>query len=178
MHNGHSYSSTQFDLPPELAKHVQKAAKQIPDFALHGDGREKNSHVTLKYGIHADTADDIRNVVSSHPAFKITLGKVSHFPDSGDGDVIKAEVHSPELHALHHKIAKATPTVTTHPDYKPHVTLSYVAKGLGKSLASRISGLEGKEAMVDKIIFSSKNGKRETIPLLSGKTPQGRYKSK
>jgi 2'-5' RNA ligase len=162
MHNGHSYSSTQFNLPAEMAKHVQAAAKKIPTFALHGDGREKEPHVTVKYGIESDHAADIRKVVSEHPAFKIKLGKTSHFPDSGDGDVIKVEVHSPELHALHHKIAKATPTVTTHPTYLPHATLAYVSKGLGKPFSGS-NELEGLEAMVDKIIFSSKNGSRETI---------------
>lgn len=177
MHNGHSYSSTQFNLPPELAKHVKAAAKKIPNFALHGDGRESESHVTVKYGIEADNADDIRHIIGSHPAFKIKLGKTSHFPDSGDGDVIKAEVHSPELHALHHKIAKATKTVTTHPVYIPHVTLAYVSRGLGKPFSGS-SELEGKEAIVDKIIFSSKDGSRETIPLLGAKGPMGRYKRK
>jgi 2'-5' RNA ligase len=179
MADAHEFSSTQFNLPPELAKHVKEVAKKIPDFALHGDGRENESHVTVKYGIHSGSADDIRNVVSSHPAFKIKLGKISHFPDSGHGDVIKAEVHSPELHALHHKIGKATPHTDTHPEYNPHATLAYVARGLGKPLAEpHRDALDGKEALVDRIIFSSKNGNREMIPLLGASGPNRRYKRK
>lgn len=177
MADVHKFSSTQFNLPKELADHVKKAGKMIPDFALHGDGRETDPHCTICWGIESSKADDIRNVIGAHPAFTIIVGKTSHFPDSGDGDVIKAEVHSPELHALHHKIAKASNAVSTHPDYQPHVTLAYVRKGLGKPFSGS-NALEGKKALVDKIIFSSKNGSRETIPLLGAKGPMGRYRRK
>lgn len=177
MADVHEFSSTQFNLPSDLAKRVKAVGKKIPDFALHGDGREDESHVTLRWGLHQDNADDIRQVVSAHPAFKIKLGKVSHFPDSGHGDVVKAEVHSPELHALHHKIGRATPHTDTHPDYNPHVTVAYLRKGLGKPFSGS-NELEGLEALVDKIIFSSKNGSRETIPLLGAKGAYGRYKRK
>lgn len=173
----HKYSSTQFNLPEDLASHVKRAAKRIPDFALHGDGREDEPHCTVCWGIESPSPDLVRNVIGSHPAFKIRIGKTSHFPDSGDGDVVKAEVESPSLHELHRKIARATGAVKTHSEYRPHVTLAYVKPGLGKAFSGD-QGLADKEAIVDQIVFSSKNGSRETIPLLGASGLHRRYKRK
>lgn len=176
MADVHKFSSTQFNLPADLAKQVKEHGKKIPNFALYGDGRENESHVTLLWGIEVAKPDAaIRNAIGMTPAFKIKLGKTSHFPDSGDGDVVKVDIHSPELHAMHHKLASVTPTTKTHPDYIPHCTVAYCKPGLGRTFSGS-SALEGKEAIVDKIIFSSKDGSRETIPLLGAKGPMGRYK--
>jgi 2'-5' RNA ligase len=163
----HSFSSTQFNLPDELATHVKKAGAAIPDWALGDGGRETEPHVTVKYGLHGTDPEPVRKVVADHPPFKVALGKTSHFPDSGDGDVVKADVTSPDLHRLHHKIADALPHTDTHPGYKPHVTLAYVKKGLGPFFSGDNS-LEGKTATVNHITFSSKDGKKTKLPL-SGK---------
>lgn len=173
----HSFSSTQFNLPDDLVKHVQAAGSKIPDWALGEGGREKEPHVTVKYGLHGTDPESVRKVIADHPPFSLALGKTSHFPDSGDGDVVKVDVASPGLHRLHHKISDALPHTDTHPDYRPHVTLAYVKKGLG-SFFSGDSSLEGKEASVNHITFSSKDGKRTKLPLGQSVRLTRRYRPK
>jgi hypothetical protein len=40
----------------------------------------------------------------------------------GNGDVLKVDIDSPDLHRLNGKIAEALPNTDTHPEYKPHAT--------------------------------------------------------
>lgn len=164
------FSSTQINLPKELAAHVKAEALKIPDWALAPSGRETEPHATVKYGIHTNNPAEVRAAVAGHGPFKIRLGKTSHFPDSGDGDVIKAEVISHSLHRLNKKVAAATPHTDTHPVYQPHVTLAYVKRGLGRKFSGS-DALSGKEAMVDHIIFSAKNGTKTKLRL-DGKPSQ------
>jgi 2'-5' RNA ligase len=161
-----SLASTQFNLPPALADHVRRAAAKIPDWALVDKGRETEPHVTVKYGLHSDDPSTVRGIVSRHPQFDIRMGRTSHFPDSGHGDVVKAEVDSPQLHELHHAISNGTENTSTFPDFKPHVTLAYVKKGMGRHLAEKDGdSLAGKSARVDHVMFSDKNEKKTRIPL-------------
>jgi 2'-5' RNA ligase len=162
----HDYASTQFDLPPSLAEHVKKAGGKIPDWALAEEGRETKPHVTVKYGLHGDDPAPVRDVLRKFSPFTVRMGNTSHFPDSGSGDVVKADVHSQELHKLHHAIADSIRHTDTHPDYHPHVTLAYVKRGLGRKFATEDGhSLRGKEATVDHVIFSDRQGKRTKIHL-------------
>ena len=158
------FSSTQINLPKELAAHVKAESLKIPDWALAPSGRETEPHATVKYGIHTNDPTAVRSAIAGHGKFKIRLGKTSHFPDTGDGDVIKAEVISPSLHRLNKKIASAAPHTDTHPVYQPHVTLAYVKRGLGRKFSGS-TALSGKEATVDHIIFSAKNGTKTKLRL-------------
>ena len=172
----HDYASTQFNLPMELAQHVKASAAKIPDWALAEEGREDRAHVTLKYGLHDDNPAAVRELIEKEKPFAIRLGKTSHFPDSGSGDVVKVEVHSPALHALNKKISDNVLHTDTHPGYKPHVTLAYVKAGLGPNFVKADGhSLDGKTAMVDHIVFSSKDGTKTKIHL--GQADDG-WKSK
>lgn len=151
-----------------MSSKVKAAAKKIPDWALADDGREDEPHVTVKYGLHSNDPDAVRKVVASHAPFKISLGRTSVFPDSGHGDVIKAEVKGAGLRELNKKIAAAAKHTDSHPDYHPHVTLAYVKRGLGKTFAGD-RDLEGESAIVDHIIFSTKDGRKSKLPLNIGR---------
>jgi 2'-5' RNA ligase len=168
----HDYASTQFNLPSELADEVKRVGKQIGAWALADEGIESEPHVTALYGLHENDPDSIRSIIEEHSPFEITLGTTSHFPSSGDGDVIKIEVIGRGLHELHKKL-KAAPHTDTHPDYRPHVTLAYVKPGLGGTLSGD-SSLKGKTAIVDHIVFSSKDGKKTKINLLGDRSVVGR----
>lgn len=164
--SAHEFSSTQFNLPLDLVAHVAKSSSQIPDWALAEEGRESNPHVTVKYGLHTDDPEDVRNIIEQESPFAITLGKTSHFPDSGSGDVVKVDVVSPGLRALNSNISDAAKHTDTHPGYKPHITLAYVKPGMGPHFAKADGhSLEGRSAQVDHVIFSSKNGSKTKIGL-------------
>lgn len=133
------FSSTQLDLPPETASAIKAVGAKIPDTDLAGDGRETAPHVTVKYGLHGSNPEAVRALLKDQPPITVTLGKTSVFPasESGNADVVKADVDSPALHALNKTIADALPNTDTHPEYVPHATIggsvvleSYSGRGL------------------------------------------------
>jgi 2'-5' RNA ligase len=169
----HKFSSTQVDLPEGTAKQVRALGeKLIPDSELYTDpnddsyGREENPHITVKYGLHDEVPDKVRELLANEPPATASLGKVSIFPGKGDTpyDVVKADVESPDLHRINKLISDNVKVTDTHPEYKPHVTLAYVKKGEGQKYVGNNS-LEGQKLTFDGITFSSSNGETVNLPL-------------
>jgi len=48
----HKFSSTQVNLPAEVADRIVAFGKRIPDADLADNGRETEPHITVKYGLH------------------------------------------------------------------------------------------------------------------------------
>jgi 2'-5' RNA ligase len=171
----YDFSSTQVDLPEKSASKIKDMASRIPDSEIYTDpkdpsfGREESPHVTVKYGLHTSDSKEVESIVKGNGPITAKLGKVSIF-ENDDFDVVKAEVESPQLHALNKKIAEGTQVTDTYQDYKPHVTIAYVKKGEGKKYVGDKS-LEGTEITFDSITFSSKDGKKYQIDL-SQPTPK------
>jgi 2'-5' RNA ligase len=163
----HKFSSTQLNLPPEIAGEIQQLAAFIPDEQLAEGGREQEPHITVKYGLTTTDAEAVARVLADQPPVRVTFGKTSHFADVEDGtaDAIKVDVEGPELRALNAKIAEALDASgDTHPDYKPHATIAYVKPGIGKDYDGDTT-LEGREVEIDRLVFSSKDGQKYEIPL-------------
>lgn len=160
------FSSTQVELPADVAGDIRTLADSIPDADLGEDGREDKPHVTVKFGLHTDDVADVRRVLAGEGPITVTLGKTSLFPakEGADYDVVKVDVDSPDLHRLNAKIAKALEHTDTHPTYKPHATIAYVKAGLGKKYEGR-TDLEGKTVTLNAITFSGKNRELVSIPL-------------
>ncbi len=166
----HKFSSTQIQLPDELHSAFRAATKNIPAASLGEEGRETEPHVTALYGLHETEPESTRKVVAGHPPIKGRLGFASVFKND-DADVLKLDVHSPGLHALNAGL-KSLPNSNSHPEYKPHVTLAYLKPGHGDKFAGKaIPGLTGKQFESSSVVFSSRNGKRTTLPL----RPKSRY---
>ncbi len=165
----HSFSSTQVNLPEEIAKKVISwGKKHIPDKDLYEKddkyGREDEIHVTVLYGIHdANPLSTIR-VLWEERSFKLELGKVSLFNTSPDYDVVKVEVISPKLHMLHKLLKKKLDHTDKWNDYHPHVTVAYVEKNTCNKLVSS-DDLRGTKFLANEIIFSSTNGEKTEIYL-------------
>lgn len=162
----HEFSSTQVNLPAHLGDKIRQLGENIPDADLAADARETDPHVTVKYGLHGEDPAAVRELLANEPPVAVRLGKSSFFPngESGSGDVLKLDVDSPDLHRLNKKIADAVPHTDTHPEYKPHATIAYVKPGLGEKYAGDAS-LEGHTALIDRVVFSGKNGEKVEIPL-------------
>lgn len=157
-----SYSCLMFNLPGELAFEVRMLGDLIPIQDLVEKGKELNPHITVKYGLHADDPEEVRKAIQEAAPIAIQLGKTSSFSND-KYDVVKIEVESKGLHDLNKKVCDTLPHTDTYPDYKPHVTIAYVKKGLGEHYAKRLNLLEGKVAVFDRLIFS--NRQREWTPI-------------
>lgn len=128
-------STTQINIPENIAGHMLEWGKlNIPEEDLYFDekggcGREKEPHITVKYGVPMPTpSEELRAIVHSFRPFKITLGAISLFKNS-EFDVVKVDVYSPELHDLNARISKAFPVESKYPSYVPHATIAYTKPG-------------------------------------------------
>lgn len=161
--NPRKFSSTQINVPQELANRVLAVGMMIPDNELADDGREDQIHATILFGLHCNQPNSVRNAVASFGPVKITLGKTSYFECDGF-DVVKIDIVSPQMIALHEVIADACEYTSTHPIYCPHVTCCYVKSGLGEKY-SGIAALEGESFEADSFVFSNQNKQKFNIRL-------------
>lgn len=169
----HQFSCLLFNLPGDIAYEVRQLGEQIPSEDLAEDGRENNPHITLKFGLHTDETEEVRNAIQDFSPIAIQIGKASVFKGStGDEeepptyDVVKLEVESESLHLLNSKVSKALECTDTHPKYCPHITIAYVKPGLGEYYAKRLNLLEGRTLSFDRVIFSNKRREWNPIKLL------------
>jgi 2'-5' RNA ligase len=166
----YKFSSTQVNLPKDVADQITAFAKRISDKDLAEDGREDEPHITLKYGLHGADPKFVQEALAGEGPIKVKFGKVSLF-ENPDFDVVKVDVDSPDLHRLNKKVAESQPVTDTHPEYKPHATIAYLKKGKGEKYAGN-NFLEGKTVTLDHVTFSGRDGDRVEIPL-TGKQSTG-----
>jgi len=97
-------------------------------------GLQPRPHLTLLYGIHDTVSDEeILNCFDGFKEddFKVQLDGVSIF-ENPDFDVVKlGVVLTPKLIEINKRLSNL-PNSNQFPEYKPHITLAYVKKGLGK----------------------------------------------
>ena len=169
--DGYDYSSTQINLPADLAAQVMAWSKEnVPDAVLTGPGREEEPHVTLKYGLLTTDPEEVRAVLKANPVSPVvvTLGKVSIF-DLPEYDVVKIDVSSPALAVLNEAISKSIgmkslPNEDRNPVYRPHITVAYARKGTVGSLVGR-EDFEGLEFTANEVLFTGKDGTRERMKI-------------
>ncbi|GEM_PF-1267610 len=161
------FSSTQIDLPLQVASRLKQLSREIPDSELYdteegGFGREADAHVTVKFGLHTDDYREVERIVSGFGPIRVKFGPVQLFK-SDDYDVVFVSVESDDLQKLNKMIAAGTEVTDTHPVYKPHATVAYVLPGEGAKYKGDKS-LAGLEIEVDEITFSGKDSSKVMIP--------------
>ena len=163
------FASTQVNLPDDIAEKIRAHAATIPDESLAKDGREKEPHATVKYGLRSDRHNEVAKVLKGEKPISAKLGPVSMFAankEHPDSDVLKLDVYSPDLHRLNKKVG-SLPHTDTFPNYHPHVTLAYVKPGHGKKFVGPVKGLTGQSLAFHSVRFSPKEGEPTDIPLKS-----------
>lgn len=164
----HDYASTQINFPQKIAKQIINWGNEnIPDEDIYTEddkyGREKETHVTVKYGL-TTTLNNVKEAITDFKPFDIKLGKISFFRRNESGyDVVKIDIISPELKELN-KILSELPNEDEHPTYVPHCTIAYIKKDKCKQLEDN-DEFQGITIHVDEIEFSSPTEKKESIPL-------------
>lgn len=112
--------------------------KQIETADIHNNGKsssglETNPHVTILYGLHEDVPDeDVRSVINDVDGRidDIETDGITLFDSNEDFDVLKFDIKSPKLVQLNKQFSKLDHT-TSFPNYHPHLTISYINKGVG-----------------------------------------------
>lgn len=158
---GHRFSTTQFNITGDLAKRMIAYGDSIPMDDLAGGGLEKEPHITILYGIHAETSLEVEGVLEAVSPVTVRFGKLDYF--SADGfDVLYIAVRSKEIRSLNRLLRQSVEHTQTHPGYTPHATVAYVKAGLGKKYAGA-AFLSNYSATFDIVTFSSRNGARSEI---------------
>lgn len=170
----HTYSCAMVNFPEEHACAFRDYAASIPDAHLYNGeegtdsygpqyGRETTPHITALYGIKTADASAVQGVSNDFNHIEATMGSVSTF-EGKDYDVLKCDVDSPHLHALHHRIKAATDCHLTHPTYNPHVTIAYIKKGTSACYVGD-QRFAGKKVVFPTLTFSSHAGDKTHLPL-------------
>jgi len=161
------YSSTQVNLPDDLAKQVMAwGYKHIPESYLYKVGpeygREPEPHITILYGMQETNVQKIKHALLDQSPFKVKLKKINTF-ETPNFDVVKIEVESDVLFHLNELFKSKFDHKCMHPEYSPHVTIAYLKKNKYKNIDD--NPFDGTEFNVRHIAFSSKNGGRSNIAL-------------
>jgi broad specificity phosphatase PhoE/2'-5' RNA ligase len=165
------FSSVQIPISDPLVDEILEwSSKNISEEDLYkeGDeyGREDYLHITVFYGIHSENPNEAIKLLSKEKSFKIKLDKISFFEsDEQPYDVLKIDIKSSDLLRINEFLRKNIKESTvTFQDYKPHLTLAYLKKGLGKKFDGN-ADLKGKEFEVEVLEFSSKKREIGGIPI-------------
>jgi 2'-5' RNA ligase len=170
----YKYSSTQVDAPVEVAEKVLAFSLAIPEDEIYRDpedpslGRELGPHITIKYGLETTNPEDVEKLAKESKVgeIDIVLKEISLFEsDDTPYDVVKIDVQSPNLHELN-KLFSTLPNADTHPEYKPHLTVAYVKKGIGKKYEG-VEEFVGVNFKSDCFYFKSSTGDSKKIDLAS-----------
>jgi hypothetical protein len=164
------YASTQVELTGSLRRKLLAIGGQIEDADLGDDGREEEPHVTVRYGLHADSPAPVAELVRGFGPVSLTVGRLNAFRGAVSGkdyDVIYAEVDSPDLHRLN-KLLADLPHTDTHPAYVPHACVGYVKAGLADKYLTALAPV-GLSDTVPRLTFSTAGRERTVIPLAAAK---------
>lgn len=167
----YDYSSTHVCLPKHIAsKVIEWGKKNIPDEHVYSDetgryGREKDSHVTVKYGLLTNDAAAVKKLFAEHKPVRVKFGKTRFFsPPNGLHDVVVIDVSSEDLHALNKAVEAAFESDDLYPNYEPHATVAYVLPGHGKHYQGQ-DVLGDVELILNEVIFAPKEGEDVVCPL-------------
>lgn len=171
MINGkYSYSSTQINLPDDVAKQVISWGQDnLEDEDVYTDpddaslGREDEIHATVLYGLHTSVPTSIKKRLKGEKGFDCKLGAIKKFDTRPEYDVLYVDIKASGLHRLH-RVLKDLPHTSNYRDYRPHVTIAYVKKGRGDKYLGK-KDFADIQFHIDEIIFSSKEGKKTVIDL-------------
>ncbi len=122
-------------------------------------GIQNNPHLTLLYVLKANiTKEQIKEVLTKTidgDKIIIEIENIDTF-ENEDFDVVKFNVKKTEQLQRIFDALSELPNENTFPDYKPHITIAYVRKGLGekykKSYSHKVSSNE--------ICYSMANGEK------------------
>ena len=172
---GYDYSCVMAMLDGDASAVVREFARNLIDASdLSGDGFEDEPHITLRYGLHTESASDVAPVLHPWVRFSARVLGVSLF-STDEYDVVKLDVtgHDGDLHDVHELLGELEHT-DTYGEFKPHITLAYVKPGMGAKYADARfpfwSGKGDEESWLkfNSVRFSSKDGTQTDINLRDG----------
>jgi hypothetical protein len=166
----HSYGCAMlyFDFPDMESLHskIEKDDIYTDGDSDRGFGLEKDSHVTLLYGLHSEEIEDnqVIDICTSENLSDLILYNASIF-ENDQYDVLKFDIRydikgGAFLHKINKKLGQL-PHTTSFPDYHPHSTVSYLKSGSGKKYMEMFKDLEY-TVKPKELVYSKPDGSKIT----------------
>ena len=170
----HKVSCLTVSLPDDFQSELKKWAKKNIDrkdlfYIDDNRGYEIHPHITIKYGLYTDSADEMREFIEKQDPVEVRLGKISKFRNISDKfDVIKVEVYGPDLQKINKAVGKAFDHDDSNLNYLPHITLAYIKKDSCEDLVSN-KHFNGKEFTLKKFVFLDTDSDPHTMYVKASK---------
>lgn len=122
-------------------------------------GREKypDCHVTILYGLHASADfEEMKEDLGDISCRNIRVENIGYF-NGPSYDVVKFDLDYQFLRQMN-KALKKQPHTNLHNSYKPHMTIAYVKKGMGKKYAQKLKFHLQKSLRPKNFLYSTKKG--------------------
>jgi hypothetical protein len=123
-------------------------------------GVQDNPHVTVLYGLHSSVSTEaLKEAISGFSEeLSIKVDGIGTFENEGF-DVVKMNV-VPDGGLLRlNEIISELPNSNEYPEYKPHITIAYVKKGLGRKYED--ASFKREVGGIREICYSMPSGEKE-----------------
>ena len=160
--SSYEYGCVMVEVPVSNWDEITSSIDKEDIYTESGDdtyGIQKNPHLTLLYGLHDDvTEEQVKSIFEKFDGdINIEVNGIDIF-ENEKFDVVKFNVNPDgALQELHDKLSQF-PNSNQFPDYKPHITIAYVNKGMGKKYIKPDYKYEVKN--VNHITYSMSNGEK------------------
>ena len=154
-----------FDFPEIKKIHDKIDSEDIYNSNIKDEyGLEKESHVTLLYGLHNDIKDkDVFDIIKNQKFNNVFIENPSIF-DNEEYDVFKFDVKENKNLNSSNKDLKTLPFTSDYPDYHPHLTIGYLKKGMGKKYIKLLK--EENYKLIPKfVVYSKSDGTKQKLTL-------------
>jgi len=137
--------SLQIKLPDSYIETIQAwSTMHISDEMLFDDetktyGRDTRNHITISLGLRDDHIDAYTDIASEYWGSELATTSVRVF-EMDKFDVVYLAVQEDDvLTQIHSKVSPLANKKYVRRDFKPHVSIAFVRRGIGKKLVKQLS---------------------------------------
>jgi 2'-5' RNA ligase len=161
--NQYDFGCVMLDVPIKNWEKITNTIDKNDIYNSEGYGLERKPHLTILYGLSEDiTLEDVKSKLDKFGPIEVKIDNIGFFDTNEEFDVVKFDViKTDQLEEMFQSLS-TLPNKNEFPNYKPHITISYLKKGCGKKYSRKINKNLGR---LEKIIFSKPNGEIKSFKL-------------